>query len=182
MANKTTNQLTEDTSPTSDDFLLMWDNATGTTKKVTIQNALLLLLSASTSFSWTSYTPTMTNVTLGNGTLAGRYRQIGKQVHFSIKLNFGTTTVVTGAPQFLLPVQASSFYAYDHVLGMGDALDLSAAVYYLVFATWVSPTKVALREIIASGTYATHDNPSSGAPFTWANGDIVSIDGVYEAA
>lgn len=43
MANETINQQSEDGSPTSDDFVLMWDVATGTTKKVTIANLLLLL-------------------------------------------------------------------------------------------------------------------------------------------
>lgn len=39
MADKTINQLTEDTTPTSGDFLASWDGATSTTKKVTMANA-----------------------------------------------------------------------------------------------------------------------------------------------
>lgn len=38
MAEKTINQLTEDTSPTSGDFLASWDGATSTTKKITLGN------------------------------------------------------------------------------------------------------------------------------------------------
>ena len=35
---ETINQQVEDTSPTSDDYLLVWDSTTGTTKKVTVSN------------------------------------------------------------------------------------------------------------------------------------------------
>lgn len=40
MAEQTINQYTEDGAPTGDDFLLVWDVATGTTKKVSITNVL----------------------------------------------------------------------------------------------------------------------------------------------
>lgn len=39
MADKTINQLTEDTTPTSGDFVASWDGATSATKKVTLANA-----------------------------------------------------------------------------------------------------------------------------------------------
>lgn len=38
MADQTINQLTEDTNPTSDDFIPSWDGTTGTTKKISLQN------------------------------------------------------------------------------------------------------------------------------------------------
>lgn len=40
MAEQTINQYTEDSAPTGDDFLLVWDVATGTTKKVSIISVL----------------------------------------------------------------------------------------------------------------------------------------------
>lgn len=38
MADKTINQLTEDTNPTSDDYLAGWDTGTGAAKKITLAN------------------------------------------------------------------------------------------------------------------------------------------------
>lgn len=40
MADKTVHQQTEDTSPTTDDEILMWDVATGTSKKATVSNVV----------------------------------------------------------------------------------------------------------------------------------------------
>lgn len=58
--------------------------------------------------AWGTYTPvwaaTTTSPTLGNGTIAGRFLQIGKTVHFSIKITIGsTTTLGSGNYQFGLP-------------------------------------------------------------------------------
>lgn len=43
MADKTINQLNEDTSPTVDDYLATWDVGTGASKKVTLSNIFTLL-------------------------------------------------------------------------------------------------------------------------------------------
>jgi hypothetical protein len=61
--------------------------------------------------AWTAYTPTWTaattNPSIGNGTLAGRYRKVGRTVQFTFELNFGSTTNVgSGAYSFGLPVAA----------------------------------------------------------------------------
>lgn len=132
---------------------------------------------------WTTYTPTLTGITLGTGgTISGQYAILGKTVHYSIKMVLGTSGLLTGAPTFSLPTSSAAWYAYDHVLGTANAKDVSAATFYALIATWVSASVVGLRELIASGTYLTHDQPSATSPFTWAATDIVSIDGSYQAA
>lgn len=50
MADKTINQLTEDTSPTSDDYVAVWDAATGSSKKVTIANLRTIILTLAYKF------------------------------------------------------------------------------------------------------------------------------------
>lgn len=126
---------------------------------------------------WTAYTPTLSGITLGNGTLSGRYKQIGKTVYFSISLTLGSTSSITATgPLFGLPVAA--------VAGRRQA---AAVEYYDSSATslvW------GLSEI-ASSTTAPYGPPttagsywpllSSTFPFAFATGDIISINGVYEA-
>lgn len=53
---------------------------------------------------WVSYTPTLTNVTLGNGSVIGEYCQQGDIVDVSCLLTFGSTTVLTSTPGFSPPV------------------------------------------------------------------------------
>ncbi|TXS36919.1 hypothetical protein [Streptomyces sp. OR43] len=56
------------------------------------------------SLGWVSYTPTLTGVTLGNGSVSGEYNQQGDEVGVSLLLNFGSSTVVTGVLGFSFPV------------------------------------------------------------------------------
>lgn len=68
-------------------------------------------LAAAIGDPWTAYNPTWTavttNPTLGNGTLVGAYRMIGKTMHFRIVLTVGsTTTLGNGAYMFGLPANA----------------------------------------------------------------------------
>lgn len=63
--------------------------------------------------AWTSYTPIWstdgaTQPVIGNGSITGAYKQIGKTVFVRVRLAFGsTTTGGTGAFYFSLPVSAS---------------------------------------------------------------------------
>lgn len=63
--------------------------------------------------SWTPYTPTWTgaavNPSLGNSTLTGRYKRLGKTVHVRIVLVIGTSGVTGGSGtwSWSLPVAAS---------------------------------------------------------------------------
>lgn len=53
--------------------------------------------------AWASWTPTWTNITVGNGTLVAKYGQFGKLVFFRLHLTFGSTTAVSGNSAFSPP-------------------------------------------------------------------------------
>jgi hypothetical protein len=55
------------------------------------------------STPWTSYTPTWSNLTVGNGTQVGRYRYVNGSISFRGSLTFGTTTSVTGSFTGVIP-------------------------------------------------------------------------------
>lgn len=128
-----------------------------------------------------TYVPTWastgTQPALGNGTITGRYIQIGKLVYFTVTLTMGTTTTFgTGIYTFTLPVTAnSSSPQYD--LGLGHGRDASAAADYISAAIPASTTTVAL-ETFASPT----GNWTNAVPVTWATSDTIVISGTYEAA
>lgn len=55
------------------------------------------------SGSWEAYTPATTNITVGNGTLLGRFMHIGSILHCEILLIWGSTTAFTGGIGFGTP-------------------------------------------------------------------------------
>lgn len=135
-------------------------------------------LAALAAPAFTAYTPawtaTGTAPALGNGTLSGSYYQIGKLVVCRIALTMGsTTTFGTGTYLFSLPVnQVASIHT-----GTVYANDLSAVAVYFGFALYNAAST------ILCGTPA---QPSPAytptVPFTWASGDDLRIDYIYEAA
>lgn len=121
--------------------------------------------------AWTTFTPTMTNVTLGNGTLTGRYALSGKSCFVNITFTMGSTSSVSGVIKFNLPVQAAN--TNRQTLSV-SALD-SGTNY-----------RMGVCVIDANATLTTHINGDNTAewnttvPITWANGDLISISGAYE--
>jgi hypothetical protein len=122
---------------------------------------------------WTSYAPTWTggSPSIGNGTLTGRYMQIGKTVFFNIYLEAGGTTNFGGAAwEFSLPVSADetkdAFGVYmldsgtSHYRGVGFINTTSTCTIAVDSGSLVGPT----------------------VPFTWASGDVLRLSGSYSIA
>lgn len=131
--------------------------------------------------TWGAYTPTWTNVTVGNGTLDFQYAQIGKIVFVHGTLTFGSTTSVSGEPQFTLPVTAVSYDAKAPVQGNCTLVDTGTETYFgsMLFN---STTKVAIRKFGLTGSSLVTSAISSTAPFTWTTGDIIAVGFWFEAA
>lgn len=125
--------------------------------------------------AWTSYVPVLTSnagsPTVGNGTLVGRYRQLGKTVDLRIVLTWGSTTTygVGGNPSISLPVAP-----LDHLQVAGAALQDLGTNTFVGGAIFEATNKLTL--VSASGAL------TNASPFAWANGDKVIITATYEAA
>lgn len=128
--------------------------------------------------AWTTYTPTTVNLTLGNGTLAGRYRQIGKTIDYQAMFTLGSTSAVGTAPTISLPVTALALRTGQH---SGNAFDTSASVDYLLVPVMTSTSVVTVKTLpgTAGNNLATI---GAATPMTWATGDILTVVGRYEAA
>lgn len=129
--------------------------------------------------AWTTYTPTLSSWTLGNGTVTGRYTQVGKTVHFVARLTVGTTTTVSGFPTFTLPVTAStSFQATSTHFGAATFLDNGVNTYSAAMRMQTTTTV----SVAIIGTSGLNTAPTSTTPFTWGSTDVVLVAGTYEAA
>jgi hypothetical protein len=127
-----------------------------------------------------SYTPTTTNVTLGNGSFGANYVRVQKLVYVQIGISFGSTTAFTGAPTFTLPVTAAA--TNQALPGIASMLD-SGVTFYLGGVT-LTTTTVSPYVSLANGTYLNTPtgNVSATVPMTWATNDIMLLRFVYEAA
>jgi hypothetical protein len=136
--------------------------------------------SATTLYPWTAYTPTTSGFTVGNGSLVARYAQIGKTVHLRITFTLGSTSAVSAAPRFTLPVNVSSVTYI--VAGSGSFGDFGVGTYTaLPVIEFANQIYCALSN--TTGTFASESAAiSSTVPFTWTTNDSVAINMTYEAA
>lgn len=154
-------------------------------------NDMALLVDSSTSTgvkwasiglgAWTSYTPTWTNITIGNGTNNFKYNQIGKSVWVMGELTFGSTTSITGGPVFTLPVTASSLLSADSQFASASFLD-SGTENYLGIVRLTATTTGNVRAMNVGGTYARTVIVDGSTPFSWTTNDKICFSFWYEAA
>lgn len=134
--------------------------------------------------TWTTYTPTLSNVTLGSGyTLSAAYAQIGKTVVVQFYFALGATSAITGDVSFSLPTNHASSNRSASV-GTCVITDASPATRYsgavLLSGT---PGYAFFRVINAAGTYATQVALSSSVPIAaWTTADSISTTIIYQAA
>jgi len=131
--------------------------------------------------AWTSWTPTTTNITIGNGTTVARYAKLGKIVHFHWRFTLGSTSAVGSSPTFTLPVAK-----------LATQTNINESVFYtrtgvdypqkgIVYTSAGSD----VLNLAALGTSIAYTNSAlltATIPFTWANTHVIEINGTYEAA
>lgn len=140
-----------------------------------------LVSGTGSSWTWQSWTPTWTNLTVGNGTVTATYIQIGATVFFNVDVIFGSSSSMGTTPEFTLPVTSvaitNSFY---HSLGDGAvSLAYEGDINYLIEALAYSTTQGRLYTSTAAGETT---GITSTAPFTWTTGSVITFSGMYQAA
>jgi hypothetical protein len=128
----------------------------------------------------TTYTPTTTGITLGNGTLTGRYTRLGKMVWVGVQFGLGSTSAITATPSFSLPVNAQ---AGSNATASSVTI-LDAGVTFYRGSVEITTTLAYPFVDVANATYLNSptQNISPTVPMTWANGDNLKFQLVYEAA
>jgi hypothetical protein len=129
--------------------------------------------------AWTTYTPTFTNLTVGNSTVAARYKQIGKIVFVSMKFTRGSTGSIGTTPTMSLPVTNATNGIFNGTTYYEDT-GTQGFLGYLLIGT--NPSEVYFGCQNVSGTYQTTAYISATVPFTWTTNDNINIQFYYEAA
>ena len=128
--------------------------------------------------AWTSFAPTLTNVTEGNGTKVGFYSRTGlRTIHWYVKFTLGSTSTIGGLIGVALPVTAAADAVAPGIARLHVA-GASRPGYYSMAST----TRVDLFAIYAANTYGETSNTSATVPATWTTADYFHVGGTYEAA
>ena len=128
---------------------------------------------------WSSYgvswTSSGTAPSIGNGSLTGFYKTIGKTVFVRVKLNWGTTTSGgTGDWRFSLPVNAQSPDGVQFPCSILDnGLNWYTGVVNGTYTGAVDKTSIITTTSPSAAITAT-------IPFTWGNLDSLVFNGSYE--
>lgn len=125
---------------------------------------------------WTDYTPVFSasgsSPNIGTtGTVAGRYKQIGKTVSYSIKVACGGTGIAAGSGTYLysppVPGHASN--------GVVGAAWIYNGTFYVATANFFSTSNI---QLVTPGGYQA----AGVAQVVTAVGTVIRIAGTYEAA
>jgi hypothetical protein len=130
---------------------------------------------------WTTYTPTLTNITIGNGSANGGYLQIGKTIFARFIFIAGsTTTYAAGALGVSLPVAANALYiggaSNNYAVGSGIAQPGATKVSVTPFVT---STGIINYLLDSSTTAAIITNT---VPAAFGTGSFISHTITYQAA
>ena len=132
---------------------------------------------------WAAWTPTYTNLTLGNGVLTARYATgLGDTIHAYFHLLFGSTTSIDGtAPTISMPVTARTGYVSTDKLGTATLHD-TGTVSFVGAVRVGSTTTFVVDALDITSTFLTVESITASVPMTWTTNDVLAFEATYEAA
>ena len=163
---------TSATRPTGYNGLEIWETDTFRSLRHDGTNWIIL---AEPQVTWT---PTITGLTVGNGTWDGEYHRNDGWCDFRARFTFGSTSAVTATLLMTLPIAAAkNSQNNQHAVSFYDT-DV-VETYPGVAGATGNATQVYLLALNASGTYGRVSNTSATVPMTWAVNDIIDVSGRY---
>lgn len=145
----------------------------------TVPASLLTYLETLTN-AWTSWTPTLTNLTLGSGTVTAKKIQINKLLIWRFKFVYGAGSAVGTGPQFTLPATPHADYAaFADKMGEGCIRDNSSGQIRESVVFLSSGSTLQINSWSGTGDSGT---VTATAPWTWAANDVLECHGITELA
>mgnify|MGYP001087991457 CR=1 FL=1 len=130
--------------------------------------------------NYQNFTPTYTNISLGDGSCDCRYTQRYKSIHVEYKITLGTGFSIGANPTLTLPRPLRNTEQVGSFRGM--AHDLDADEYFELSADANTTTSFIIGHIHVDGQEMKSIPITATDPFTFAVGDKITISGTYETA
>ena len=142
--------------------------------------------SSKISTTVTSWTPTWTNLTVGNGTYTSQhYTQIGKLITYNLHFILGSTSSISGVIEFSIPTTANTNLATGGNTGqtIGSVKLIDAGTEeYLGQANLKNTTTARVTVWNTASTFSAQASTGATNPFTWTTGDAIDVTGFYWSA
>jgi len=121
-----------------------------------------------------NFTPSPTNLTLGNATVLARWRN--DLSFFRVHIILGSTSSVSGSITMATPFDTPTIIGFPRIpVGVATFLDASPLGTTLGNVVISAANTILLQVVAAGGTYATIGGLSATIPFTWATSDEISF-------
>ena len=124
-----------------------------------------------------TWTPTLENVTIGNGTITGQYMKIGNIVHLTFRFVFGSTSSISGGVNSLSGLP----FTNDSASNSGTLTASNASNNWFGFTQQYS-TGTATNYIQFVTSSNIQLTMTSTVPFTWTTGNVLRFNMTYRAA
>ncbi len=129
---------------------------------------------------WVSYTPTVSNITLGTGgTVTGLWRRVGDTMEFQSTVALGTGGSFSTGAGHTLPIgysvdlnKLTSPDDNDVAVGSATGIDISTSTYWPLVVEYT-----AARNQIEWNSPTGLGAVSATVPWTWAAGDVIKSKG-----
>lgn len=143
-----------------------------------------LTTGAGTSWTWSTWSPTWTSVTVGNGTVVSVYSQVGKIVFCQLSFKLGSTSAISGQPIFTLPITSTALVDTANVPFLGTVnISDDGTAQYLAAVHHRSTTEGIIQFADDAAAGVRSDSAiSSTTPMTWTTNDAFSTFFFYRAA
>jgi len=126
--------------------------------------------------SWTDYTPTLTGITKGNGTLIAKYKRVGKLCTVLVKFTLGSTSSMGSDNYVTLP-----FNSTQDVIAPMSIMDYGTSQYMgFVYPQYADTVRLLLTNTNTS--YGNGALVTATVPMTWTTNDNFAFVITYEVA
>jgi len=129
------------------------------------------------------WTPTLTNLTIGNGLVVAFFSQVGKVVFLQAQITLGSTSSMSTGPRLSLPVEGKTTTWQDDDMGIGSVIMLEKTVRRWMGTVQLrNTTTIEIVNHEVQGDVIALEQVSSATPFTWAADDALGFTAHYLAA
>lgn len=125
--------------------------------------------------TWTSFTPSWTNLTVGNGVVSAAYSKFNKILFVRVYFDFGSTSSLTGGLQMTLPASLTQNTSSQELIGQVNITKVGIFPT-LGIVSVSSSTAVAIQTWLSNGTYPSVRNVEPGQPVAFDSTSNISFE------